>query len=183
MISKKLKKLIRNNQACATKTKFTTSLTAAKKVRVSEVPYEAVPRVSSLKVKEKKYQIAWSPPTWGEQADGYKATTRAFSGFSKEESKKKGSFLTKHSFSGTMFEKEMDKKYCSPFNTVGCFCEPGSGCVKKHIPFFRMKPFERAAQFEHVKRNRHNIAINGDQVRDVPENMKTLIKFPGSGEI
>ena len=46
-----------------------------------------------------------------------------------------------------------------------------------------MKPFERAAQFEHVKNNKHNIAINRNQVRDVPEDMKMLVKHPGRGEI
>ena len=30
----------------------------------------------------------------------------------------------------------LEKRYCSAFNTIGCFCEPGSACVKKHIPFF-----------------------------------------------
>ena len=46
-----------------------------------------------------------------------------------------------------------------------------------------MKPFERAAQFENVKKNKTNIAIHGNEVRDVPDEMKMFVKYPGRGEL
>ena len=46
-----------------------------------------------------------------------------------------------------------------------------------------MKPFKRAAQFEHVKNNKTNISINGNEARDVPDDMKMLAKYPGRGEL
>ena len=93
-----VKKRIRKNQACAKKTRFTTLMTSAKKARVAEAHHVAAPRMSALKVKEKKPASTWTPHTWGEQADGYKATKRAFSGFNKEESKKKASFFSQAFF-------------------------------------------------------------------------------------
>ena len=46
-----------------------------------------------------------------------------------------------------------------------------------------MKPNEKTAQYEHVKKNKNNIAINGSEVWDFPECAKRVAKFPGCGVI
>ena len=104
-------------------------------------------------------------------------------GLTKKRVRRKQIFLAKHSFTGTIFKQDMDRRYFSAYNTAGRFCEPGSWCDKKHVPFFCMKPFERAVQFEHVKKNKTNIAINGNAVRDVPDDMKMFVKYSGHGEL
>ena len=53
---------------------------------------------------------------------------------------------------------------------------------KKHVPFYRLKHFEKEFQYAHVKNHKHNIAINGNEVRGVPDEMKSFIQYPGSGE-
>ena len=117
-------------------------LSPTKKVCIAAAPQLATAthvvaqKMSALKAKEKKPASAWTPFAWVEQADGYKATKRAFSGFNKEEHKKGGSLVTKHDFTGSIFKEGLSRKYCAAFNTIGCFCEPGTGCDKKHVTFF-----------------------------------------------
>ena len=130
--------------------------------------------MSAPKAKEKKSASAWTPPAWGEQADGYKATMRNHPGFSKGDSKKKGSFLAKQGYTGSMYEESLARKYCISFNTVSQFYQPGSGCNKKHVPLYCLKQYEKAIQYAHVKNNKINIVINGIRVRDVPDDMKDL---------
>ena len=81
-----------------------------------------------------------------------------------------------------MYEASLDAKYCANFNTVDRFCEPGIGCKKKYAPFYRLKHFDKELQYAHVKKHKHNIAINGNEVRGVPEDMKDFVLFSGSGE-
>ena len=91
--------------------------------------------------------------------------------------------MAKHGFTGGIYEESLARKYCTSFNTVGRFCQPGSGCNKKHVPFYRLKQYDKAIQYEHVKNNKLNIAINGNEMRDVPGDMKMLVKYQGSGEL
>ena len=142
--NKEVKKTIRKMTACATTTRFITLLRSTKKVRMAAAPqlatatHVAAPKMNATKDKEKKPASAWTPFAWVEQADGYKATKRAFSGFNKEEHKKGGSLVTKHDFTGSIFKEGLSRKYCAAFNTIGCFCELGAGCDKNHDPFFSL---------------------------------------------
>ena len=81
--------MIRRNMACTTTTKFITLLNSAKKVRILAPPQLAAathvvaPKTNATKAKEKKTGSVLTPPTWGEQADGYKATRRNLTSFNK----------------------------------------------------------------------------------------------------
>ena len=91
--------------------------------------------------------------------------------------------MAKHGFTGGIYKKSLARKYCICFNTVGRFYQPGSGSNKKHVPFYCLKQYKKAMQYAHVKKNKHNIAINGNEMQDVPDVMKMLVKYPGSGEL
>ena len=91
--------------------------------------------------------------------------------------------MVKHGYNGSTIKEGLAKKYCAAFNVYGQFCEPGTGYDKKHVPFHRLKPQEKAAQYEHVKRNKNDITINGSEVQDLLEYAKSLEIFPGCGEI
>ena len=95
---------------------------------------------------------------------------------------KKGSFFTKHSFTGKVYEDSLGKKYCSHFVTVGKCCEPNTGCDKNHVPFYRLMLAEKKIQYKYIRKQNHKIAINGDEVRGVPVEMKPFVQYPGRGE-
>ena len=90
--------------------------------------------------------------------------------------------MTKHSFTGKVYEESLGKKYCSYFVTVGKYCEPGTGCDKKHVPFNCLMLAEKKLQYKYIREQNHKIAINGDEVRNVPEDMRTYVQYPGRGE-
>ena len=79
-------------------------------------------------------------------------------------------------------EEGLTKKLCTDFNVYGHYCEPGKGCEKKHVPFFRFKPNEKTSQNEHVRGNKNNIAFNANDARDLPDSLNSLAMDPGRGD-
>ena len=91
---KEVKKMIRKNTACTTRTKFSTVASSTKMVRIKpnlQLKDLAHVKVGAKSAKDRKPAGAWTPPAWAKQADGYNATRRNLPSIDEGESKKKGS--------------------------------------------------------------------------------------------